>query len=101
MAEKDGWSRIKGSQAYTEKGVAYLCGTIGSIILACDKCGEEHFREPWHYFIHPPEWEKCWNCRKVMEPIRIDELETRWKPFWLSLGHTVRDAFIEEQVVAL
>ena len=67
--------------------VEYLAGNAGSLILACEKCGEEHFRGG-EYFNHP-EWETCFTCRTPMAPIKIDELETKWKPFWLSLGLTV------------
>ena len=88
-------------------GVAYLLGTAGSLILACPKCGEEHFRPSENYFwgLVPenkawiergqknywgdPSWHKCGTCRTQMEPIRVDELESRWKPFWLSLGWQV------------
>jgi hypothetical protein len=89
-------------------GVKYLCGVAGSLILACPKCGEEHFRTPENYFwsLVPsnkalidsghknlwgaPEWHICTSCRTQMEPIRIDELETRWRPFWASLDRGVK-----------
>jgi hypothetical protein len=31
-----------------------------------------------------PEWEACWTCkpRTILEPVRIDELDTKWKPLW-------------------
>lgn len=32
-----------------------------------------------------PSWHKCLTCKTQMEPIRMDELESRWKPFWVSL----------------
>ena len=74
---------------YTHEGVQYLAGTAGSLILACPKCGEEHFRD-FHYFYHP-EWAVCFTCKpkQQMEPILISELESRWKPFWRSLGLTL------------
>ena len=89
------------------QGVQYLLGSAGSLILACPKCGEEHFRDPDNYFwgLVPenkdwiargqknywgdPSWHKCITCEAQMEPIRIDELESRWKPFWRSLGINV------------
>lgn len=71
--------------------VAYLLGTSGSLILACSKCGEEHFRSKSDYWFRkePIKWEKCFTCGTQMEPIRMDELENRWKPFWRSLGWKV------------
>jgi hypothetical protein len=70
----------------------YLLGSAGSLILACEKCGEEHFREAFNYFRNP-EWHTCFTCgrEQKMVPILLDELETKWKPFWLSLGDLVRD----------
>ena len=64
----------------------YLRGSAGSLILACDVCGEERFRE------RASPLETCWKCgpTKVMVPIRLDELETKWKPFWRSLGDQVK-----------
>ena len=97
--------------SFTFDSVEYLTGSAGSLILACPKCGKEHFREPENYFwsLIPenkawiergqknywgdPSWHQCLFCESSqMEPIRIDELESRWKPFWLSLGHTVSPA---------
>lgn len=65
--------------------VEYLLGTAGSLILCCPKCGEEHFREPDNYF-HHQDWHKCFSCQTQMEPIRIDELKSRWKPFWKRIN---------------
>lgn len=73
----------------TERGIRYLCASAGGLILACSKCGEEHFREASHYFGQPACWELCLTCQTQMEPIRVDELETRWYPFWHSLGHVI------------
>jgi len=72
-------------------GVEYAVGSAGSLILACPKCGQEHFRSTSNYFgpTGQPNWHKCYNCQTQMEPIRIDELESRWKPFWRSLGFEV------------
>ena len=72
-------------------GTKYLCGSAGSLILACPKCGEEHFRDPANYFgpTGQPNWHRCFSCQTQMEPIRMDELEARWKPFWQGLGFTV------------
>ena len=97
------------SKVFEFQGVEYLLGTAGSLILACPKCGREHFREPENYFwsLVPenkarieqgqknywgdPSWHVCMVCDTQMEPIRINELEARWKPFWRSIGHTVTD----------
>lgn len=79
---------VKDCPPWRIEGVEYLSGTAGSLIVACPKCAEEHFRNPYDYFAHP-EWHKC-SCKTQMEPIRMDELEARWKPFWKSLGHQVR-----------
>lgn len=60
----------------------FLRGTAGSLILGCDVCGAERFRE------HASPYETCWTCgpEKVLQPIRLDEMETKWKPLWRSLG---------------
>lgn len=74
-------------------GKDYLLGSAGSLIIACQNCGEEHFREPPNYFDHP-EWHKCFTCTnpsQQMVPIDINELETKWKPFWRKLGHTINE----------
>ena len=78
-------------QSITVDGVAYLLGSAGSLVLCCPQCGEEHFREPRNYFGKPPigekSWHRCFSCPACtqMEPIRIDELEIRWKPFWKAI----------------
>jgi len=69
---------------FVNNGVEYLVGTAGSLILCCPKCGEEHFRAPENYFDHPS-WHRCYTCKTQMEPVRIDELKSRWRPFWKSL----------------
>lgn len=95
------------SKNFNFDGVEYLRGSAGSLILACPTCGQEHFRDPMNYFwsLVPknkewmdrgqtnywgdPSWHKCFECKTQMEPIRADELEGRWKPFWRSLGWKV------------
>jgi len=82
---------------YSHNGVEYLLGSAGSLILACPKCGEEHFRDPDNYAFFRERgggvqnFDNCFSCRTRMEPIRMDELESRWKPFWRRLGHEVID----------
>jgi hypothetical protein len=73
------------------QGVEYLLGSAGSFIIGCERCGAEHFREAHEYFAHP-EWYNCFTCkpRQQMVPIRVDELETKWKPLWRSLGYAVK-----------
>ncbi len=84
----------------TVDGVEYVLGSAGSLILACDGCGQEHFRSPENYFGPPPagdpSWHRCWNpgCPKrtsnqnvalngnQLQPIRVDELESKWRPLW-------------------
>ena len=88
------------------EGVEYCLGSVGSLVLACDACGEEHFRGSENYFGFPcigpnpgkPEWHKCMNpeCPErdetreyaghQMQPIRVDELESKWRPLWYRLG---------------
>ncbi len=63
-------------------GVAYSSGTAGSLILSCQTCGTDRFRDPALYFQHPPEWERCFKCKTPMEPVRCDEIESKWKPIW-------------------
>jgi hypothetical protein len=76
------WER----KSITIEGVEYSIGTAGSLILACDVCGMERFRERF------TSRETCWTCgpQKLLQLIRIDELETKWKPLWRSLGLTVK-----------
>ncbi len=95
-------------EEYVEiNGTKYLCGSAGSLILACSTCGEEHFRDPGSYMwtdeqreanrelqkrgVGKHEFDKCHRCQTRMEPIRLDEIETRWVPFWKSLGHETED----------
>jgi hypothetical protein len=91
------------AMTYEFQGVEYLLGSAGSLILACQKCGDLRCRTPENYFwslvpLHmawieqgkknywgDPSWHKCYTCGTQMEPIRADELESRWKPFWDSL----------------
>ena len=65
------------------EGVRYLLGAAGSLVLGCPKCGEEHFRDADNYFSHP-EWHTCMTCpyEQRMEPVKVDEIETRWRPIW-------------------
>ena len=72
------------------EGVEYSKGSAGSLIIACEKCGDEHFRDTDDYFRNP-DWHKCFVCKpkQQMVPIKISELQTKWKPFWLSLGMEV------------
>ena len=76
----------------THEGVEYLLGSAGSLIVACPKCGEEHFREARNYFgpepLGNPSWHKCFECGSQMEPIAIRDL-SRWRRFWRSLGWNV------------
>lgn len=75
------WDR----HSVTINGVEYAIGTAGSLILACDVCGGERFRTSWS------EHETCSTCpNKKMQPIRLDEMETKWRPLWRSLGLTVK-----------
>lgn len=97
------------NKTYEFQGVEYLLGSQGSLILACPQCGREYFRETENYFwsLDPknreriergqknywgdPSWHVCISCDNdpQMEPIRMDELESRWKPFWRSMGLVV------------
>ena len=63
-------------------GVTYASGTAGSLLLSCQTCGTDRFRDPVQYFQHPPEWEACFKCHTPMEPVRRDEIATKWKPIW-------------------
>lgn len=63
-------------------GVAYLCGSAGSLILSCPRCGRDRFRDPLTYWHHPPEWERCFKDGTVLEPVRVDEVESRWLAIW-------------------
>jgi len=62
----------------------YCLGSGGSFMVACPKCGDEHFREASDYFGHP-EWYKCFNANCEHEnllPVRFAEIESFWKPLW-------------------
>lgn len=75
------------SRTMTHDGVEYLCGTAGSLIVACTVCGEEHFRD-FHYFYNP-DWYQCFSGHGQLVPIRMDELESKWYQLWESLGFQV------------
>lgn len=95
-------------KTYEFQGVEYLLGGAGSLVLACPKCGEEHFREPENYFwsLVPenkawldkvqknywgdPYWHKCMTCKTQMEPIRMDELERALRPTERKRSHEPR-----------
>lgn len=70
----------------TVDDIEYLAGTAGSIILGCDHCGGERFRDPYHFFVNPGHrtLETCFGCTpgRAMLPIKISELETKWRPLW-------------------
>lgn len=65
------------------EGVKYLAGSAGSLILCCDKCGEEHFRDVDNYFLHT-EWHKCMTCRNQMQPVKEKEMFKKWYPIWMD-----------------
>lgn len=92
-------------------GVEYLAGSEGSMIWACPKCGGEIFQDAADHvprekggrgFQTPKCWGRGWGrgdaapCGTTMERIRMDELETRWKPFWRGLGWWVRGEPLSE-----
>lgn len=84
-------SIFKDERCLLRDGVEYLLGSANSLVIACEKCGDEHFRDENDYFRNP-EWHKCFACKdpkQQMVPIRFDELISKWEPFWLSLGHEV------------
>ena len=64
-----------------------LClGTAGSMIVACPRCGEEHFRE----FTQPPEYEICFSCGDNMKRMLKRDLDTVWKPLRRMLGWKIK-----------
>lgn len=58
----------------THKGVEYMLGSAGSLILNCPRGCEERFRPPINYFGPPPRgsplWHKCMTCQSHMTPIK-------------------------------
>jgi hypothetical protein len=66
-------------------GTDYLAGSFGSLVLSCPCCGRDRFRAPELYFDLPdPKWEKCFSCETVMEPVRVSDIETKWRPIWAA-----------------
>jgi hypothetical protein len=62
-------------------GKRCLLGSAGSLILGCDRCGAEHFRE----WADPND--TCFICRgHVMRPMHLDDLATVWRPLWEATG---------------
>ena len=60
-------------------GNGYLLGSAGSYILACRQCGHERFRGTLDI-------EHCWDCRVPLEPIKVSDLDSFWRPFWNKKG---------------
>lgn len=64
--------------------IRYQLGSAGSIILACPKCGEEHFRG--YHSTH----DRCFTCpNQPMEMVALKDLETKWHPLWLAKGSRI------------
>ena len=66
-----------------------LClGTVGSMIVACTRCGEEHFRES----TQPPEYESCFSCPDGGDMKRMlrRDLDAVWRPLWRTLGWKIK-----------
>lgn len=80
-------------------GVECLASNLYNPILACPKCGEEHFRDAFHIELHEDYTEHCFSCGAKMELIKMDELESRWVPFWVSLGFEVHEKYLENGVL--
>ena len=66
----------------TVDGVEYATGSAGSLQLCCPKCGTDRFRHARNYFTHPANWERCYECGTTMEPVKMAEVENKWKPLW-------------------
>jgi hypothetical protein len=63
-----------------QNGVRYLLGSAGSLIVACPKCGEEHFRD------RRSEHERCFTCCGPMEMVALADLRAKWDPLWEASG---------------
>ena len=76
-------------------GMEYLLSSGSRFIIACPKCGEETFRDSLAR-------EACWTCQngQQKEAIRVDELESRWKPLWRSMGRLCRGDLGFEKLLA-
>lgn len=71
------------TRSIIHEGTAYLAGTAGSLILSCRVCGRDSFRAAFDYFSRPEAQEEtCPNGHGRKEPVRIDDLDTVWRPIW-------------------
>ena len=90
---------------YDFQGVTYLTGTCGDLILVCPNCGNARLIKPDTYFLPAGLgvsghrcgvdcmlWYKGRNCHTQMEPVRIDELESRLTPLRRNPNHENCDA---------
>jgi hypothetical protein len=69
----------------THDGERYLCGDAGSLIVSCRTCGRDSFREPFDYFSREAaRQETCPNGHGRKEPVKVDDLETIWRPIWAA-----------------
>jgi hypothetical protein len=59
-------------------GVDYLVGTHGSWVLACDTGCPTSLR------LEVPEIESCVYCGQKRGLVRIDELDSKWRPLWAA-----------------
>lgn len=64
-----------------------LLGGVGSLVLACPKCGDESYRDAEDWKAMRPV-ESCAGCGPlhIKRPIRIDDLDRKWLPLWASNG---------------
>lgn len=78
------------------EGVNYLAGSEGSLILGCRTCGRDRFRDPFVYFRNEHR-DMCWApCDQEMEPIRLDDIDTVWRPLWAKTAELRHNAWIAE-----
>jgi predicted nucleic acid-binding Zn-ribbon protein len=72
---------------HIHKGIAYLLGNAGSLILGCPRCGKEAFTYmPTYDFEEDARVCTCYGDKTPLEPIREDELDKKWRPLWRSRG---------------
>jgi len=80
-------------------GVEYATGSAGSLHLSCPNCGRDRFRHALNYFSHPADWERCFDCGRVMEPVKMSEIESKWKPLWNKIDSRNEHCVVKHEIL--
>ena len=52
-----------------------------------------------NYFSHPADWERCYECNTTMEPVRVDEVESKWKPLWNKVDIKTGPCVVKHEIL--